>query len=88
MIGRLLTQLGLDGVEQVPIENAGLFAMEDLTLKWHRTDIEAIAKEVGERPAGERNAADGLSGLQRANLVTMPRLRKSAISRFRLPSWR
>src|SRR6516164_6778987 len=43
MIGRLLTQLGLDGVEQVPIENAGLFAMEDLTLEWHLTDIEAIA---------------------------------------------
>ena len=63
MIGRLLTQLGLDGVEQVPIENAGLFAMEDLTLEWHLTDIEAIAQEVGERPAGERNAADGRSGL-------------------------
>ena len=29
--------------------------------------MEAIAKEVGERPAGERNAAEGLSGLQRAN---------------------
>src|ERR1700692_4434597 len=68
MICRLLTQLGLDGVEQVPIENAGLFAMEDLTLEWHLTDIEAIAKKVGERPAGERNAADGLSGLQHANL--------------------
>src|SRR4029077_10674273 len=68
MIGRLLTQLGLDGVEQVPIENARLFAMEDLTLEWHLTDIEAIVKEVGERPAGERNAADGFSGLQRANL--------------------
>jgi hypothetical protein len=42
--------------------------MEDLTLEWHLTDIEAIAQEVGERPAGERNAADGRSGLQRANL--------------------
>ena len=58
MICRLLTQLGLDGVEQVPIENAWLFAMEGLTLEWHLTDIEAIAKEVGERPAGEWNAAD------------------------------
>ena len=68
MICRLLTQLGLDGVEQVPIENGGLFAIEDLTLEWHLTDIEAIAQEVGERAAGERNAADDLSGLQRANL--------------------
>src|SRR5246127_1220240 len=68
MIGRLLTQLGLDGVEKVPMQNAGLFAIEDLTLECHLTDIEAIAKEMGERPAGERNAADGLSGLQRANL--------------------
>src|ERR1700733_4752663 len=37
MIGRLLTQLGLDGVEQVPIENGGLFAIEDLTLEWHQS---------------------------------------------------
>src|SRR5262249_52500621 len=42
--------------------------MEDLTLEWHLADIEAIAQEVGERPAGERNTADGRSGLQRANL--------------------
>ena len=49
MIGRLLTQLGLHGVEQVPIENAGLFAIEDLTLEWHLTDIEAIAQEVAIR---------------------------------------
>src|SRR6202140_3653084 len=68
MIYRLLTQLGLDGVEQVPIENAGLFAIEDLTLEWHLTDIKAIAQQVGERPAAEGNAAGGRSGLQRANL--------------------
>src|SRR6476660_8143838 len=68
MIGRLLTQLGLDSVEQVQIEKARLFAMEDLTLEWHLTDIEAIAQQVGERPAAERNAAEGRSGLQRANL--------------------
>ena len=52
MICRLLTQLGLDGVEQVPIENAGLFALEDLTLEWHLTDIEAIAQLVGEAARG------------------------------------
>ena len=67
MICRLLTPLGLDGVERVPIENGGLFAIEDLTLEWHLTDIEAIAQEVGERAASERNAADDLSGLQRAS---------------------
>jgi hypothetical protein len=47
----------------------GAVRTEDLTLEWHLTDIEAIAKQVGERPTGERNAADGRSGLQRANLA-------------------
>ena len=42
MIGRLLTQLGLDGVERVPIENGGLFAMGHLTLEWHLTDIDLV----------------------------------------------
>src|SRR6202049_1102141 len=51
-----------------PADRAVTRAVEDLTLEWHLTDIKAIAKEVGERPAGERNAADGRSGLQRANL--------------------
>ena len=48
--------------------HAGLFASQDLTFKGHFSDIEAITKEVGERPAGERNATDGLSRLQRAHL--------------------
>ena len=45
---------------------AGLLAGQDLALEGHLSNVEAIAKQVGERPARERNAADGLSGLQRA----------------------
>ena len=64
----LLVQLGLDGIEQIPIENGGLLARQDLTLEGHLSDVEPIAKQMGERTARERNAADGLSCLQRADL--------------------
>jgi hypothetical protein len=33
VVGRLFIQLGLDGIEQGPIENGGLFALKDLPLK-------------------------------------------------------
>jgi hypothetical protein len=57
MIGRLLSQLGLHSVEQVPVENGGLLAIEDLTLENDLTDIEAIAQQVRQRPSCKRNAA-------------------------------
>ena len=34
----------------------------------HLADVEAVAKQVGEWPARERNAADVFSGLQGADL--------------------
>ena len=68
MIVHLFGQLGLDGIEQVPIDNGGLLAGQDLTLEDHLPNVEAVAKQMGERPARERNAADGLACLQRADL--------------------
>ena len=64
----LFTQLGLDGLEQVPIDNGRLLALEDLTLKRHVSDIEAIAKQMGERSARERDAAYGVPDLKRPHL--------------------
>ncbi len=43
-------------------------ASENLALEGHFPNVEAVAKQVGERSARERNAADGLSGLQCAYL--------------------
>ena len=53
----LFAQLGLNGLEQVPIDNSRLLALEDLALKRHVSDIEAIAEQVSERSARERDAA-------------------------------
>jgi hypothetical protein len=49
-----------------------LFARKNLTLERYLPDIEAIAQQVGERTAGERDPADGLSGPQRPNLGDDP----------------
>src|SRR6476620_400604 len=64
----LFAQLGLDGLEQVAIDNGRLLALEDLTLKRHVADIEAIAEQMGERSARERDATDGLPDLERPYL--------------------
>ena len=44
MTVHLFAQLGLDGLEQVPIDNGRLLALEDITLKRHVSDVEAIAE--------------------------------------------
>ena len=88
MIVRLLAQLGLDGLEEVLVENGGLLALQHLALEADLANIEAIAKEVGERTARKRNAANFSPVLSFRTLLTMPRLRSSAISRLRLPSSR
>src|SRR6516165_11840954 len=68
MVVDLLIKLGLDGLKQILIENGGLLAFEDFAFESDFADIEAIAKQMGERPPGERYAADGLAGLERTNL--------------------
>ena len=43
MVGDLLVQPGLNGIEQGPIQNGGLLAFEDLAFENDFADIEAIA---------------------------------------------
>ena len=61
MIDSLLVKFGLNCLEQGPIEDGKLLAWEDLALVADLADIEAIAQQRGERPTGERDAADGSS---------------------------
>ena len=64
MTGHLLGELGLDGLEQVPINDGRLLAGQDLALECDLANVEAVAQQMGERTAGEGDAADGLAGLQ------------------------
>src|SRR5262245_17858819 len=70
----LCIQLGLDGVEQLAVYNGDLFALEDLPLERYFANIEAIAKQVGERPTCERDSTDLLSRLERPYLGDDPPL--------------
>ena len=68
MIVDLLVQLGLDCIEQVPINNGGLLARQDLALEDNLSDVKSVAKQMSERTAREGNAADGLAGFQGPHL--------------------
>ena len=57
-------QLGLDGVEQVPIDDGRLLARKRLSLEEHLSDVKPVAEQMGERTAGERDAAYGFTRLQ------------------------
>ena len=52
MIGPLPVELGLNRIEQGPIENGRLLSGEDLAPVSDLADIEAIAQESGERIHG------------------------------------
>ena len=69
-----------------PVENGRLLALQHFTLEADLSNIEAITKEVRERTPRKGYAADRLSASELADLLTMPRLRSSAIKRLRLPS--
>jgi hypothetical protein len=56
LVGRLFIQLGLNRIEQGAVDNRRLFAFEDLPFEGGLADIEAIAKQIGERSPRERNA--------------------------------
>src|SRR6516164_10844646 len=68
MVVDLVIQLGLDGLEQVLIDNGRLLTSKDFALEGDFADIEAIAKQMRERATCERYAADGLAGLKHAGL--------------------
>jgi hypothetical protein len=64
VIVHLLVQPGLDGIEQVPINDGGLLAYQRLALEEHLSDVKSVAQQVSKRTAGEANAANGLAALQ------------------------
>jgi hypothetical protein len=81
-------ELGLDRVEESTIEDGWLLAGTNLTLEDDLADVEPVAQKMGERAAGEGNPADCAPRLSDRILVTIPRWRRSAIKRLRLPSVR
>jgi hypothetical protein len=56
VIGPLLVELGLNGLEQRPIKDGWLFAREDLAFVADLANIEAVAQESGEGSASEWDA--------------------------------
>jgi hypothetical protein len=61
MIGPLLVELDLNRIEECPIEDGWLLSGEDFALVSDFSNIKAVAKESGERSAGEWNSPDGPS---------------------------
>lgn len=68
MIVDLFTQLGLDGLEQVVIDDGGLLTRQGFTLEGYLSDVEPVAQKMGERAAGKWNPADHLAGFEDASL--------------------
>jgi hypothetical protein len=58
VIVALVVELGLHRVKEIAIEDRGLLAGEDLALEGDLADVEPIAQKMGERAAGEWDAAD------------------------------
>jgi hypothetical protein len=71
MIIHLLGQLDLDGIEELPINNGRLLARQDFALECHLSNVEPVAEQVGERSARERDATDGFSCFQGADLFNV-----------------
>src|SRR5947209_16690884 len=76
MIVALVVELGLHRVKEITIEDGGLLAGEDLALEGDLADVEAIAQQMGERAAGEWDAADRAPALERSHLGDDPSLAK------------
>src|SRR6266478_1732968 len=55
MIVRLFAQLGLDRLEQVPVDDGRLLPGQNLALEDHLSDVEPVAEQVGKRTAREWN---------------------------------
>src|SRR6516164_7623511 len=88
MVVDLLIQFGLNGFKQGLNKNDRLITFEDFAFESDFADIEAIAKQMRERPPRDRYAADGLAGLERADLVDNAPLaaaRRSTAKRYGAP---
>src|SRR5260221_1611526 len=76
VIVALVVELGLHRVKEITIEDGGLLAGEDLALEDDLADVEPIAQKMGERAAGERDAANPATRLERSHLSDHPPLAK------------
>src|SRR2546430_16344009 len=76
VIVALVVELGLHRVKEITIEDGGLLAGEDLALEDDLADVEPIAQKMGERAAGERDAANRAPSLERTHLGDDPSLAK------------
>jgi hypothetical protein len=72
VIVALVVELGLHRVKEITIEDGGLLAGEDLALESDLADVEPIAEKMGERAAGEWDAANRAPGLERSHLGDNP----------------
>src|SRR5262245_5106580 len=64
----LFGELGLNCLEQLPIQDGWLLARADLALVDHFADVEPITQQMREGASGERDAADRVSIGQRPDL--------------------
>src|SRR5260370_6775055 len=76
VIVALVAELGLHRVKEITIEDGGLLTGEDLALEGDLADVEPIAQKMGERAAGEWDAANRAPGLDRSHLGDDPLLAK------------
>src|SRR5258707_7770300 len=74
VIGSLVIELGLDGVEEITVEDGWPLPREHLALEDDLPNVEPVAQKMGERAARERNPSDGLSALERSHLGDDPPL--------------
>src|SRR5260370_1771208 len=74
VIVALIVELGLHRVKEITIEDGGLLAGEDLALESDLAEVEPIAQKMGERAAGEWDAANRAPGLEVSHLRTDPPL--------------
>src|SRR5207253_10349628 len=72
VIVALVAELGLHSVKEITIEDGGLLAGEDLALEGDLADVEPIAQKMGQRAAGEWDAANRPPGLERSHLGDNP----------------
>src|SRR5580693_8998277 len=72
VIVALVVELGLHRVKEITIKDGGLLAGEDLALEGDLADVEPVAQKMGERAAGEWDAANRAPGLERSHLGDSP----------------
>ncbi|HEX3163708.1 MAG TPA: hypothetical protein VHQ92_14115, partial [Pseudolabrys sp.] len=68
MAASLRIQFGLNGVEQLAVNDRRLFTRKRLSLERHLSDVEPVAQQVPKRATRKWDTPNGLAGLQPAFL--------------------